>query len=142
VIRFDHAGGYVESKIGECPKHNGRFDFTTEQLCKLLSIVSIETAAALPQVVARCDPKAVLETLKSKDKIFARRLEPALAQAIEGMLLLAPRTPFGFTSKVHDPDIDYRTRPDLYVWDDFRDRIVSKAVHASAYTSSMSPSLN
>jgi 3-phenylpropionate/trans-cinnamate dioxygenase ferredoxin subunit len=37
------SGGYVTGHIIECPKHNGRFDFTTGQVKKLPPCVNIQT---------------------------------------------------------------------------------------------------
>jgi 3-phenylpropionate/trans-cinnamate dioxygenase ferredoxin component len=37
------AGGYVEGKIIECPKHNGRFDFTTGKAVGVPVCINLKT---------------------------------------------------------------------------------------------------
>ena len=49
--------------------------------------------------------------------------------------VLVPRGSVSLTlSRPHDPDAFYRTRSGLYVWDDFRSRIVAKAMPVAADT--------
>lgn len=102
--------------------------FTLGQLSKLQTVVNIGVATALPNVVAKLDPKSVLKALDGKGEIFASRLETALEQAINSMLVLAPKGVTTITlAERHDPDVFYRTREGFYVYDDYRTRIVKNA---------------
>ena len=103
--------------------------FTPGQMSKLQSVVNIGVATALPRLAEKYgDPKAVLRVLDGRGAIFAERLEMALEQAINSMLDLAPRgTETVILTERHDPDTFYRTCEGLYVWDDFRSRIVANA---------------
>jgi|GEM_PF-3561016 len=112
--------------------------FTTGQLGKLQSIVSIGVTTALPKVAERFgDPKVVLKALEGRGEIFAGHLEGALEQAINRILILIPRDPVSLTvDKHHEPDAFYRSRSgEIYVWDEFRKRIVSKAKSTKEGTS-------
>ena len=102
--------------------------FTPGQLGKLQTVVNIAVATALPKVAAKYDPKVVLKALDGRGEIFAGHLEVALGQALNSMLVLTPKGVTTITlNEKHDPDVFYRTRSGLYVWDDFRSRIVAKA---------------
>lgn len=103
--------------------------FSTGQLGKLQSVVSIAVSTALPRVAAKFDdPKAVLKALEGKGEIFAGHLESALAEALGQMLVLVPRPTVTVTlTERHDPDTYFKTRKGLYVYGDFRDRVVAKA---------------
>lgn len=53
-----------------------------------------------------------------------------------GLLVLVPRDPVSITlSQRHDPDVYYRTRSGLYVGNECRRRIISKATPITAGTS-------
>ena len=67
--------------------------FTTGQLGKLQGDVNIAVTTALPNVAAKFpDPKAVLKAIEGRREILARRLEPLLEQALNGMLGLIIRS--------------------------------------------------
>ena len=61
-------------------------------------------------------------------------LVAVVRKRVEGQLLLAPRSKVSLVSGVHNPDVFYQTRSGLYVWDDFRSRIVAKAKPVAADT--------
>ncbi len=110
--------------------------FAPGQLSQLGSIINIGVATALPKLAEKYgDPKAVLRALDGRGQIFASHIETALEQAINSMLDLAP---IGTTTialgERHDPDVFYHTRSGLYVWDDFRARVVTKAKPSEAGT--------
>ncbi|MEK9185680.1 MAG: hypothetical protein AAB863_02790 [Patescibacteria group bacterium] len=102
--------------------------FNQGQLAQLSSIINIGIATALPKVAKNLDAKTTLRALEGRGQEFAGHLELALEQALNNMLVLAPR---GFVvvtlAERHDPDAFYWTRSGLYVWDDFRSKIVSGA---------------
>ena len=111
--------------------------FTPGQLSQLGSSINIAVATALPKVAEKYDPKVVLRALEGHGEIFAGHIETMLEQAINSMLVLAPRGTTTITvMERHDPDAFYRTRTGLYVWSDFRSRIVAKArpTEAEAFT--------
>ena len=107
--------------------------FTPGQLSQLGSSINIAVATALPKVAEKYDPKVVLRALEGHGEIFAGHIETMLEQAINSMLVLAPLGTTTLTlAERHDPDTFYRTREGLYVWDDFRSRIVAKAKPSEA----------
>lgn len=102
--------------------------FTPGQLAQFSNNISIGIATALPKLVEKYDPKVVLKALEGRGEVFAGHLETALEQAINSMLVLAPKgTTTIMLEKRHDPDAFYQTRSGLYVWDDYRSRIVANA---------------
>lgn len=107
----------------------GETAFSPGQMGELQSIVSVSVSTALPKVAAKLgDPKAVLKALKNKGEVLAGHLEGVIEQAIGRMLVLIPREPVSLTLvERHNPDAYYRNRSGLYVWDDFRSRVVTKA---------------
>jgi hypothetical protein len=110
--------------------------FNPGQMSEFTSSVSGAVATALPKVAARFgNPKAVLAGIKDKSEILAGRLEDVLEGVIKSMLSLIRRPQRSVTiSERRDPDVYYRTRPGLYVYGDFRDRVVSKAKSVEAGT--------
>ena len=59
---------------------------------------------------------------------FASDLLGAFRKRVEATMFLAPRgTETVILTERHDPDTFYRTCEGLYVWDDFRSRIVANA---------------
>jgi hypothetical protein len=61
-------------------------------------------------------------------------LVAVVRRRVEGQLLLVPRARVSLVSGLHNPDVYYKTRSGLYVWDDFRNRIVAKATPVAADT--------
>lgn len=109
--------------------------FTPGQFGKLQSIVSIGIATALPRVSSKFEPKSTLKAFEGRGDVFAGRLEALLEQALNSMLVLAPRSATTIMlDKWHDPDTYYQTRSGLYVWGDFRPRIVAHAMPIPAGT--------
>lgn len=110
--------------------------FTTGQMAEFSSSVSGAVAIALPKVAAKFgDPKAVLAGIKDKSEVLAGRLADSLEAVIKSMLSLIRRPQRSVTiSERRDPDAYYQTRAGLYVWDDFRSRIVAKAKPVEAGT--------
>lgn len=102
--------------------------FTPGQFGKLQSVVGIGVATALPKLAEKYDPKVVLKALDGKGEIFAGRLQLALEQVLNSMLVLVPRGMRTITlTERHDPDTFYQTRSGLYVWGDFHSQIVVRA---------------
>jgi hypothetical protein len=103
--------------------------FKPGQMAEFTATISGAVATALPKVAARfSDPKAVLKGIKDKSETLASRLEVALAEVIQRMLLLIRHPQRSVViSERRDPSAYYQTRPGLYVWGGFRDRVVSKA---------------
>lgn len=102
--------------------------FTPGQLAQLSHEIGIGVATALPRVAEKYDPKVVLKALEGHGEIFAGHIETALEQALNSMLILAPKGVAMVTlNEPHDPDAFYQTRSGLYVYDDFRTRVVAKA---------------
>ena len=109
--------------------------FAQGQLAQLSSNINIAVATALPKVAEKYDPKVVLKALEGRGEVFAGYIETMLEQAINSMLVLAPRGSVTVTlTERHDPDEFYRTREGLYVWGDYRSRIVTKAKPSEAGT--------
>ena len=107
--------------------------FTPGQLGKLQTVVNISVATVLPKVAEKYDPKVVLKALEGRGEIFAGHIKTMLEQAINSMLVLAPKGTSTITLLERpDPDAFYRTRTGLYVWDDFRSRIVKNAKSSEA----------
>lgn len=117
--------------------------FAPGQLSQLGSIINIGVATALPRVAEKYgDPKAVLRALDGRGAVFATKMEAAIEQAINSMLVLAPRgNAGGTTTERHDPDAFFRTRESLYVWDGFRTNVVAKAKPVEAGTACKAESL-
>src|SRR3990167_10887199 len=79
--------------------------FTPGQLAKLQTVVNIAVATALPKVAEKYDPKVVLKALEGRGEVFAGHIETMLEQAINSMLVLAPRGSVIVTlAERHDPD--------------------------------------
>lgn len=109
--------------------------FAPGQLQKLQTVINIGIATALPKVAEKYDPKVVLKALEGRGEIFAGHIETALEQALNSMLVLAPKGSVAVTlAERHDPDTFYRTRSGLYVWDDYRNLVVAKAKPSEAGT--------
>ena len=58
----------------------------------------------------------------------------AMRTYAKGQTLFAPRADVSLVSNGIDPDTYYRDRPGLYVWDDYRSRVVAKARRATVGT--------
>ena len=103
--------------------------FSAGQMAELQSIFATSGSTALPKAAAKFgDPRAVLKALKDKNEVLAGRLETAFESAIKGMLTLIRFGQSSLTlSARHEPTAFYRTCSGIYVWEDFRGRIVSKA---------------
>ena len=109
--------------------------FTSGQLSKLQNVTNIGVTTALPNVATKFDPKTILKSLDGKGEIFAGYLETALEQALNKMLVLAPRGTTTITlTERHNPDSFYQTRSGLYVYDGFRNLVVAKAKPVEAGT--------
>jgi hypothetical protein len=110
--------------------------FSPGQMAELNSSVSGAVAIALPKVAAKFgDPKTVLAGIKDKTEILAGRLEAAIEEVVKSMMALIRRPQRSITiSERRDPDAYYHTRSGLYVWDDFRSRVVAKAKPVEAGT--------
>lgn len=102
--------------------------FNQGQLAQLGNNLNIAVATALPKVAAKFEPKPLLKALDGRGQFLADRLGEALENILSGMFVLGmPGTATIALSGYHDPDSFFRTGPGLYVWDDFRSRIVAQA---------------
>src|SRR3989344_101403 len=80
---------------------------------------------------------AVQKALEDNGDAIADEMVAAVRKRAEATIFLAPRGRSTITVKErHDPDAFYRTREGLYVYDNFRSRVVSKArsIKAEAFT--------
>jgi hypothetical protein len=104
--------------------------FSTPQFAQVVAGIAL----ALPQVLAKYDPAAVLAACKDN----GTGIEFVLDQAIGSLLTpkraeqkpptLTPLCTVSVTlTKPHDPAAFYRTRSGLYVYGDFRSRVGAKA---------------
>lgn len=102
--------------------------FNQGQLAQLGNNLNIAVATALPKVAAKFEPKPLLKALDGRGQFLADRLAEALENILSGMFVLGtPGTVSVTLSKSHDPNVFFQTRSGLYVWDDFRSRIVTQA---------------
>ena len=102
--------------------------FNQGQLAKLGNNMNIAIATALPNVASKFEPKSLLKALEGRGQFLADKLGPALEQIFSSLFVLGtPGTIVVTLTKSHDPKAFYQTRDGLYVWDDFRYRIVANA---------------
>jgi hypothetical protein len=111
-------------------------DLTSSQLGELQALVSGGVSTALPKVAGKFgNLEAVLKALKGEEDVLARNFEMALEQAINRMLVLNYRRQGLLAiSGRHEPSKFYRSHGNLWVHDDFKDAIASKAKPVKAGT--------
>jgi len=105
--------------------------FSTGQMAEFTTSVNGALAVALPKVAEKFgDPKAVLAGIKDKTEVLAGRLESAIEDVVKSMMALIRRPQLSITISDSDhcsPNTFFKTRKGLYVWDDFRARVVKLA---------------
>ena len=83
-------------------------------------------AAALRKSGLQKDP--VQKVLEDDGDQMIAEMVSAVRRRVEALLVPIPRGTVTVTlAELHDPDKYYQTREGLYVWGDFRERIISKA---------------
>ena len=104
-------------------------EITSGQIGKFQELL----AARLRKSGLQSEP--VQKLLEENGDAVADEMVAAIRKRVEAAMVLAPRGSVTVTlAERHDPDAFYRTRSGLYVWDDFRTRVVAKAKPSEAGT--------
>lgn len=102
--------------------------FNHGQLAQLANNVNIAVATALPKVAVNFEPKSLLKAMEGRGQFLADKLGPALEQILKGLFVLGtPGTATITLTKQHNPTEFYQTREGLYVWPDFKSRVVANS---------------